>query len=140
VQLRAQLRSVATLVQVMGRIGPMNRDLVLADLRRFTRLQSPLVLDLLGSDGFDSALLKDLMDAIDDDGDAAGTDLTLVLDPALFDTVATANRASLVSSVAEALHSIAERIRARHALLFVATSSGPSDGSQPPPINDTATG
>jgi hypothetical protein len=132
VQIRAQLRSVATLVRVTGRIGPMNRDLVRSELRRFTRLQTPLVFDLLGSHGFDGALLDDLLDAIDNDGDAAGTDLTLVLDPAVSDTAVFDEfdeRVGVASSVPEALHSIAERIKARRALVFVATNGALAYGS-----------
>jgi hypothetical protein len=122
VQMRPQLRSVATLVRVTGRIGALNRELVLAHLRRFTRLQGPLVLDLLDSDGFDGALLESLMQTIDDDDEAAGTDLTLVLDPTLFELVASDDRVGVAGSVPEALHTIAERIKARRALVFVATN------------------
>jgi len=120
VQIRAQLRSVATLVQLTGRIGPANRDLVSANLRRLTRLQGPLVLDLLSSDGFDAALLQELMRTIEDDRDAAGTELTLVIHTTLRESAASFDeRVDVVDSVAAALSSIAERIQARRASVFI---------------------
>ncbi|PRC51534.1 hypothetical protein C6A85_63590, partial [Mycobacterium sp. ITM-2017-0098] len=39
VQIRAQLRSVATVVKVTGHIGAQNRELIAAHLCRFTRLE-----------------------------------------------------------------------------------------------------
>ncbi|KAA0098941.1 hypothetical protein CIW49_13795 [Mycolicibacterium sp. P1-18] len=72
VQLRAQLRSVATLVQVTGQLSDANRDLVSSQLRRFALAGGALVLDLIGASGVDDDFLRTL-------GSIA--DLTLVLDP-----------------------------------------------------------
>lgn len=127
VQIRAQLRSVATLVQLTGRIGPANRDLVLANLRRFTRLRGPLVLDLVSSDGFGTGLLQALMRTIEDDRDAAGTELTLVVNPALRASVASDERVDVADSVAAALSSITERIQVRRALVFITPDGRLSD-------------
>jgi hypothetical protein len=58
--------------------------------------------------------------------------LTLVLDPAVSDTAAFDEfdeRVGVASSVPEALHSIAERIKARRALVFVATNGALAYGS-----------
>ena len=118
VHLRAQLRSVATLVRVTGRIDPTNRDLVSAHLRRFTLIQGPLVLDLLDSDGFDAALLRDLIDAIDRNGASAGTDVTLVVGPALRLALPARDGVEVVASVTEGLRGVAERLSVRRAFLL----------------------
>jgi hypothetical protein len=117
VQLRAQLRSVATLVQVTGRTSPANRDLVLAHLRRFTMVPGPLVIDMLDRDGFDAELLQDLICTIEQDPDFADTDVTLVVDPALCETMPSHGRVDVVDSVGEALRDITERINARRAFV-----------------------
>jgi hypothetical protein len=120
VQIRAQLRSVATLVRVTGCIGPSNVDLVLIHLRRFSRLQGPLVLDLLGADGFDDALLGELIHTVTAGSDVVGAAVTLVVDSALRDTMAPRDGVDVVDSVGEALRDISARIRARRAPVFMA--------------------
>jgi hypothetical protein len=115
-QIRAQLRSVATLVRVTGSIRPANVDLVLTHLRRFSRLQGPLVLDLLEADGFEDASLVDLIVTVTQD---SGTAVTLVVDSALRDTMAPRDGVDVVGSVGEALRDIADRIRARRAPVFM---------------------
>lgn len=73
VQLRAQLRSVATLVEVTGHLSPANRHQVSSHVRRFARVGGPLVLDLLEARGVDDEFVRELRDV---------DDLTLVVDPA----------------------------------------------------------
>lgn len=107
VQIRAQLRSVATVVQVTGSIAAANRGVVLDHLRRFTRLQTPLVVDLFECNGFDADLLGRLMDESD-------VDLTLV-DPAPGNAGLLGSGADVASSVAQALSGVTARIRARRA-------------------------
>jgi hypothetical protein len=118
VQLRAQLRSVATLVQVTGRASAANRELVLAHLRRFTMVRGPLVIDMLDRDGFDAELLQDLICTIEEDPDFADTDVTLVVDPALRETMPSPGRVDVVDSVGQALRDITERINARRAFVM----------------------
>ncbi|MGY4647233.1 hypothetical protein [Mycobacterium sp. URHB0021] len=60
------------------------------------------------------------MRTIEDDRDAAGTELTLVIHPALRDSAASSDeRVDVVDSVAAALSSIAERIQVRRASVFI---------------------
>jgi hypothetical protein len=113
VQIRAQLRSVATVLQVTGLIGAANHDMILDHLRRFTRLQTPLVLDLFGCQGFGADLLRALLDEID-----AG-DLTLVIDPDLGDAALLGCGVDVVSSVAQALGGVAARIRERRTSVLI---------------------
>jgi hypothetical protein len=126
VQIRAQLRSVATLVRVTGRIAPPNSDLVLANLRRFALVESPLVLDLLDGHGFDGAWLQDVIDVIAADSDSANTELTLVVDSALRQTMASDDCVGVVGSVEQALKDIAERIRVRRTFLIDVVAGAPS--------------
>ncbi|KQY07989.1 hypothetical protein ASD37_08445 [Mycobacterium sp. Root135] len=107
VQLRAQLRSVAVVVQVTGHLGAANRTLITNHVRRFTLVGGALVLDLLEAGGVDDEFVRGLSPV---------ADLTLVLDPA--------RRASLTSddirvtgSVGEAMRIIAGRLTARRALV-----------------------
>jgi hypothetical protein len=124
VQIRAQLRSVATLVRVTGRIAPANSDLVLANLHRFALVESPLVLDLLDGHGFDGDWLQDVIDVIAGDSGSANTELTLVVDSPLRKTMASDDCVGVVGSVEQALESIAQRIRVRRAFL-VDVMAGP---------------
>ena len=114
VQLRAQLRSVATLVRVTGRISPANRDMVQAHLARFTLVQGPLVVDLLDGEGFDREVLKDLLRTIR----SKGSHVTLVVAPVMRDAVSAHDDVEVVDSVGEALRGITERINVRRALLM----------------------
>ncbi len=49
-QVRTQMRSVALVITVTGRLDEANAELVGASMRRFTALGSPLVTDLSGVD------------------------------------------------------------------------------------------
>jgi len=107
VQLRAQLRSVAVLVEVTGHLGPANRDQVSSHLRRFTLVGGALVLDLLEASGVDAEFVRDL-------GTVA--DLTVVLDPMRRESLAS-DGLRVVSSVGDAMRGIAGRLTARRALV-----------------------
>ena len=125
VQIRAQLRSVATLVRVTGRIGPASSDLVLANLRRFALVEGPLVLDLLDGHGFDGDWLHHVIDVIAGDSDSANTELTLVVDSALRETMASDDCVAVVGSVEQALEGIAERTTVRRAFLVDVVAGPP---------------
>ena len=107
VQLRAQLRSFATLVEVTGRLSPANRDQVSRQLRRFALVGGALVLDLLEARGVDGGFVRDL---------GAVADLTIVVDPARRDDLAGDGSVAVVESVGEAMRTITGRLAARRTL------------------------
>jgi hypothetical protein len=122
VGIRAQLRSVATVVHVTGRINARNRGLVATHLRRFTRLDSPLVLDLLDCRGFGPELLDDMLRTIEND--CGGADLTLVINPLLGDARVLSAGVEIVGSVAEALGIIVAQTKQRRAAALLPAVGG----------------
>ena len=106
VQMRAQLRSVAVVVQVTGHLGAANRALVTNHVRRFAVVGGAIVLDLLEARGVDDEFVRGLSPV---------ADLTLVLDPARRQSL-TSEGTRVVGSVGEAMRIIAERLTARRAL------------------------
>jgi hypothetical protein len=129
VQIRTQLRSVATVVKVTGRIRAQNRDLVASHLRRFTRLEGALVLDLLSCRGFGGGLLDDLLDTTEKDRHTA--DLTLVVDPTCSDARLFGTGVETAGSVVEALGSIAAQIKQRRAAAFLPSGGRPLHAVDP---------
>lgn len=117
VQLRAQLRSVATLVQVTGHLSAANRRQVSSHLRRFALVGGALVLDLLDARGVDDEFVRDL-------GGVA--DLTLVVDPARRDGLASHASVAVVGSVGEAMRAITGRLAARRTLPVRSTAKSAS--------------
>ena len=107
VQLRAQLRSVAVLVEVTGHLGAANRTLVTNKVRRFAMVGGELVLDLREAGGVDDAFVRDLSPV---------ANLTLVLDPVRRETLAS-HGLRVVGSVGDAMRGIAGRLTARRALV-----------------------
>lgn len=106
VQLRAQLRSVAVVVQVTGHLGVANRTLVSNHVRRFALVGGALVLDLLEAGGVDDEFVRGLSPV---------ADLTLVLDPARRQSP-TSDGTWVAGSVGEAIRIITGRLAARRAL------------------------
>lgn len=115
VQIRAQLRSVATVVQVTGLVSAANRNAVLEHLSRLSLLETPLILDLLQSHGFGADLVDGVIRAM---RDTEVADLTLVVDPALGGSEALGGDVDVAESVAQALAGVAARIKERRAPLF----------------------
>ncbi|OPX10546.1 hypothetical protein [Mycobacterium sp. AT1] len=107
VQLRAQLRSLAVLVEVTGRVGDANRTLVTNHVRRFALVGGALVLDLREAGGIDDAFTSGLSPV---------AELTLVLDQARQESL-TSDGPRVVGSVGEAMRGIAGRLAARRALV-----------------------
>ncbi|MEU0499031.1 hypothetical protein [Mycobacterium sp. NPDC006124] len=107
VQLRAQLRSVAILVEVTGQLSPANRHQVSTHLRRFALVGDPLVVDLLNTGGVDDELVGDLRGV---------ADVTLVVDPARRHRLARHDSVPIVGSVGDAMRIIAGRLAARRTL------------------------
>jgi hypothetical protein len=83
------------------------------------------VVDLLDGDGFDDALLHDLLCRMARNPRTATTDVMLVLAPARAAVLAQHDRVDAVGSVGEALHTIAERIGARRTLVLMTLSGTP---------------
>lgn len=107
VQLRAQLRSVAVLVEVTGRLGAANRTLVTHHVRRFALVGGALVLDLREAGGVDDAFVAGLSPV---------AELTLVLDPVQRDGLVV-DGVAVAGSWGEAMRNIAGRLTARRALV-----------------------
>lgn len=112
VQLRAQLRSVAVLVEVTGQLGDANRTLVTTYVRRFALVGDALVLDLREARGVDDAFVRCVSPV---------ADLTLVLDPRQRDGLVDGSVA-VVGSVGDAMRNITTRLTARRALPVRAVS------------------
>lgn len=112
VQLRAQLRSVAVLVEVTGHLGDANRTLVTNHVRRFALVGDALVLDLRAAGGVDDAFVRGLRPVADP---------TLVLDPVQRDGLLN-DSVAVVGSVGEAIRGITLRLTARRALPVRAVS------------------
>ncbi|OBG71109.1 MULTISPECIES: STAS domain-containing protein [unclassified Mycobacterium] len=106
-QVRAQHRHLATVVRLRGEIGAANVHRLRAHLQRFTRDESPVILDLTGVDVF-AAVGVSLLSAFDGDCRGAGVEWTLVATPA----VAEAVRGSAVAGAAQAA-SVPDALRAR---------------------------
>jgi hypothetical protein len=121
-QIRAQLRSVATVVEVTGRLSAYNWEAVVGRLCRFTRLRSPLVLDFLDCQGLDPQRLEQLLHTLE--SHCEGTELTLVLDPAV-GIAGSGTESVIATSVAEALSGISARIKQRRSPVFSAPLGRP---------------
>ncbi|PRC42168.1 hypothetical protein C6A85_000000111910 [Mycobacterium sp. ITM-2017-0098] len=108
---------MATVVKVTGHIGAQNRELIAAHLCRFTRLEGPLVLDLLDCQGFSEQLLETILRKIDNSVDRA--ELTLVVNQPLGDVQAAGTDVEIVGSVAEALGIMAAHIKQRRTAMLL---------------------
>ncbi|MCV7132380.1 hypothetical protein H7J06_05225 [Mycobacterium hodleri] len=108
VQLRAQVRSVAVLVEVTGRLGAANRTLVINQVRRFALVGGALVLDLREAGGVDDEFVRGLSPA---------AELTLVLDPVQRDGLVVDDSVAVAGSWGEAMRRITTRLTARRALV-----------------------
>jgi anti-anti-sigma factor len=113
-RLHVHARSVATVLRVDGEIDASNAHLVAHEIARFSRLKTPLILDLgqldfLGSAGF--SVLQILVD----DHRLAGLHCSVVGGPALHRLTAVVRNHGLpvVDSVTEALRQAEVSIRAR---------------------------
>lgn len=113
-QIHVHARSLATVLSVVGEVDAANAGLVTAAIRRFSRLNAPLILDLghlefLGSSGFRELLVLD--------GDHRRDGLHYsVVDGAALHRVATMmpdHGLPIVDSVPEALWGVADLMRAR---------------------------
>jgi hypothetical protein len=118
--IRAQLSSVATVVSVTGGRTTQWDDVVMAHLRRFTKLDGPLVLDVSGADGAQRALLRNLVSTVEKGCDAAGNQFVLVAEPLQRRTLDFHDRTLITSSVGEALRRIARLTRTRRGAAMIA--------------------
>ena len=100
VQLRAQLRSVAVLVEVTGHLGDANRTLVINHVRRLALIGDALVLDLRETGGVDDAFVRGLSPV---------ADLTLVLSPVQRDGLVVDDSVTIAGSWGEAMRGIITR-------------------------------
>ncbi|KAA0100944.1 hypothetical protein CIW49_05240 [Mycolicibacterium sp. P1-18] len=113
--LRAQAVGVAMRLTVTGGVDAVNRRTVTEHLRRFVKLNTPLIVDVTEAHlGGEHGL--DLVDDLQNVCAAAGVDWAMVADPstvALLRTRGTADGLPLVGSTAEAIRHLNEAIRAR---------------------------
>jgi hypothetical protein len=117
---RAQLRSVATLIEVSG-VLRMNKTAALqTQLRRFVLLESPLILDLTCIVDVNGELLQRLLSPLEIDCNVGNVELFVVVRHDLVDLVELRDGTEIVGSVAEALRSVVEGIRQRRSPSFIA--------------------
>jgi hypothetical protein len=109
--IRAQLSGVATLVSVTGGRTTQWDDVVIAHLRRFTKLDRPLILDVSGADGAQRGLLRNLVSTVETGCDAGGNQLVLVAEPMQRRALDIRDRTLITSSVGEALQRVAGLVR-----------------------------
>ncbi|OBH00369.1 sulfate transporter [Mycobacterium sp. E2699] len=111
-------RSVATVLRIDGEIDAANADLVAEVVRRFARLNAPLVLDLSGLDFLGSAGLRALL-LLNEEHRAAQLHNNVVRGAALgrLTRVVTDHGLPVVDSVPEALQNTHDFIRARRRFL-----------------------
>lgn len=108
-RVRVHARSLATLLRVTGEVDASNADLVSRAIRRFSQLDTPLIVDLSSVEFLGIAGFRTLF----------GLHCIVVAGPALrrLTSVITDHGVPIVDSVPEALHLIEEDIHARRQLL-----------------------
>jgi hypothetical protein len=116
---RAQMRSVATLIEVSGTLRVDKTAALQAQLRRFVLLESPLVLDLTCLIGITGELLQSLVGPVEIDCSIGNVELYVVVRHDLLDLVELQDGTDVVDSVGEALRSVIERIRQRRSPAFI---------------------
>ncbi|OMC56101.1 sulfate transporter [Mycobacterium sp. IS-836] len=114
-QIRAHCRSLATVVTIRGEIDAVNADRASKYIRRFVVGQNPVVLDLSDVTHFAPAGIT-LLQMLDEDCDAAGTEWTLVASPAVIDLLG--DGWDVTRSLHEALHNLADAIVNRRQLVL----------------------
>ena len=116
---RAQMRSVATLIEVSGTLRVDKTAALQAQLHRFVLLESPLVLDLTCLIGITGELLQSLVGPVEIDCSIGNVELFVVVRHDLLDLVELQDGTDVVDSVSEALRSVVERIRQRRSPAFI---------------------
>jgi anti-anti-sigma regulatory factor len=115
-QVRTQLRSVALVITVAGRLDETNAELVGESIRRFTALGSPLVADLSGVDVGDERACDRLLTAFDADCARCGVGWVLVAPSGARCRCGDDAQVLRADSVAEALQHFVLSIRARRTM------------------------
>ncbi|MDY6869356.1 MAG: hypothetical protein SV966_01915 [Actinomycetota bacterium] len=117
--LRAQIRGVASVVTVTGRLDQTNVELMIGHLCRFTTLDSPVIIDVKHVDIDDNSnALEHLVSAFAAQCRHRGIDWALVAEPPSHRCALPADDRDLlyVDSVADALHHFVRVIRARRGM------------------------
>jgi hypothetical protein len=117
---RAQLRSVATLIEVSGAVRADKTTALQTQLRRFVLLDSPLILDLTCVVGVSDELLRRLLGPIEIDCRMGNVALFVVIRHDTFEHVRLDEATEIVGSTNEALRRVVERIRERRNPDFLA--------------------
>ena len=114
---RAQMRSVAVVITVTGRLDDTSVAPLAGHLARFTRLGDPLIVDVNGLDITDARSFTRLVSIIDAECHLHRAEFILVADEVGEDLVATVDDEVLLAhSLAQALQLIVWAIRARRQL------------------------
>jgi hypothetical protein len=111
--IRAQLRSVAAVIEVSGTLRVDRTEALQTQLRRFVLLNSPLILDLTCVVGASGELLQRLLFPIEIDCSVGNVEVFVVVRHDLIDHVELQDGTEVVGSVGEALRTVVERIRER---------------------------
>ncbi len=120
-QVNVHARSLATVLRIEGEIDAANADLVAQTVRRFARLNAPLVLDLSHLDFIGSAGLRALL-LLSEEQRQARLHCNVVTGAALrrLTRVVSDHGLPVVDSVTEALQNTHEFIHARRQLRLLA--------------------
>jgi anti-sigma B factor antagonist len=117
-RLHVYARSLATVLRIDGDIDASNAECVAQEIRRFSRLQSPLIVDFsqlnfLGIDGFRALL------GLNREHQDAGLHFSVVTGPAmhLLTRIVKDHGLPIVGSIAEALQDIQDAIATRRQFL-----------------------
>jgi anti-anti-sigma factor len=119
-QIRAQRRSLATVVTIRGEIDALNVDRISAYIRRFTLGESRVVLDLSDVNQFADAGVW-LLYAFDADCRAAEADWSLVASPAVAQVLSDGGHDvefAIMPSVREVLRDVSDAIASRRRLVL----------------------
>jgi hypothetical protein len=119
ITVRAQLRSVATLIEVAGGLRTDKVAALQTQLHRFVLIGSPLVLDLSCVVGITGDLLQRLVAPIEIDCSLGNVELFVVVRHELVDGVELQDGTEVVGSKREALRSVVESIRERRSPEFL---------------------
>lgn len=119
-QIRAHQRQLATVVHIRGEINAANVTGITGHIRRFTRGDNPVVLDVADVSQFAEAGIS-LLQAFDADCRAAGVDWTLVASSAITTSLDGSGHDTafpIMRSVHEALQDRAEAIVMRRRMVL----------------------
>jgi hypothetical protein len=111
--LRAQIRNTATVITVTGRVDTTNLELLLGHLRRFAKLETPVIIDVNRAEIDDSEAIERLLSTFGAECRRRATDWALVAPSAVRLSLADEEHVVHRRSVVEAWQQFVMLIEAR---------------------------